>query len=588
MGPQLDAGQFLRPLDAPRPADRSDFAGTASTNRPEPGDDRFQTILNDARTTKAPRPTESSRRGDAPRAPKPVNHDDADPVAPDAAPVQEPVHPPLVDETSSDTDSADAPLDEAVGATPVASVEGKPQPVPTTADPASVIVTAPVVGQIVTEAVPAPKGDKVSEGASIPAPKEVTAAATSTKTPRPLPESVPATVVHPVSEPVVSLAEVQHEDGEPAPVSTGATSVRERSTDSPTANSTPVGLDVPAIGEFEKASVQVEPPLPAAQRPVARPVEKLENANQVKKARPVPGAKGSARVDVGSLKPADPMLTETRQKEVNQADSDGPLVEVHGSVRHRQISVRTGTGDSAAATVGRFLIETTGEGEPTTANLPPQASERAVSVTTTHSTPTRASAERPGKIDVTVTTLSQLLVGGTEGADALEAAAKALSGTQRPGNHHVTLQLDPPELGQLRLDIKMQHHEMTLRVAADTADVARLIESRLAELRDALATHGIRIDRSEVVVRPHGTDNTNSQTGQQGSSSNGTDGNGTGTDTSGATWSDEGSSGEAPDQGAWDEPPTGPIISYPEPDVVSEWEEALGGSTQEMLVDLVA
>ena len=158
---------------------------------------------------------------------------------------------------------------------------------------------------------------------------------------------------------------------------------------------------------------------------------------------------------------------------------------------------------------------TIGEGEPTTANLPPTTGEPAPSVTNTSHTPTRASADRPTTIDVTVTTLSQLLVSGTDSADALEAAAKALSGTQRPGNHHVTLQLDPPELGQLRLDIKMQHHEMTLRVAADTADVARLIESRLGELRDALATHGIRIDRSEVVVRSHGTENANPQSGQQ-------------------------------------------------------------------------
>jgi hypothetical protein len=60
MGPQLDAGQFLRPLDAPRPADRSDFAGAAS--KPEPGDDRFQTILDDARTTKAPRRLKAARR----------------------------------------------------------------------------------------------------------------------------------------------------------------------------------------------------------------------------------------------------------------------------------------------------------------------------------------------------------------------------------------------------------------------------------------------------------------------------------------------------------------------------------------------
>jgi hypothetical protein len=189
-----------------------------------------------------------------------------------------------------------------------------------------------------------------------------------------------------------------------------------------------------------------------------------------------------------------------------------------------------------------------------------------------------------------VTTLSQLLVRGTDGADALETAAKALSGTQRPGNHHVTLQLDPPELGQLRLDIKMHHHEMTLRVATDTAEVARLIESRLAELRDALATHGIRIDRSEVVVRSHGTDNANSQSWQHGGSSSTADGNTGSADTSGTAWSGEGALGEAPDQETWNDQPSSDFTPSTEAEVIapSPWEEEFEGSTQEMLVDLVA
>ena len=40
---------------------------------------------------------------------------------------------------------------------------------------------------------------------------------------------------------------------------------------------------------------------------------------------------------------------------------------------------------------------------------------------------------------------------------------------------------------------------------AESREVARLLESRLTDLRDALATHGIRIERTDVVVQSNAT-----------------------------------------------------------------------------------
>jgi flagellar hook-length control protein FliK len=104
----------------------------------------------------------------------------------------------------------------------------------------------------------------------------------------------------------------------------------------------------------------------------------------------------------------------------------------------------------------------------------------------------------------------------------LDAAAKVFSASNNGGRQQVTLQLDPPELGQLRLQIRMHQDAMTLRVDANSQAVAKLIESRLPELRDALASHGIRVERSEVVVtRSASFDNqSQSQSDQQSSSSN--------------------------------------------------------------------
>jgi len=83
----------------------------------------------------------------------------------------------------------------------------------------------------------------------------------------------------------------------------------------------------------------------------------------------------------------------------------------------------------------------------------------------------------------------------------LIGAARLLAASGNGGWWHTTLQLDPPSLGRMTLEIRMHQEAMTLRVSAEAASVGRLVESRMDELRDALAVHGIRVDRAEVVVR---------------------------------------------------------------------------------------
>lgn len=590
MGPQLDAGQFLRPLDAPRPADRSDFAGAGSANRSEPGGDRFQSIFDDARTTKAPRKAEAPRHGDPVREPASVDRkksgDAPEECGSSPAPEQASVAPPPTEAEVAlpEADGAAAQGDETV-----ASDETQCQALPPSRMPPPSPPVFSLVGATTVDVVPLPPTGDVLETVNVKVPEPAdTAVLTPQNGPPPINEAGPTVLVPPTAD----VADVPAEDSiEPEAPSAPSAPEEQTSPDKRPVEKGRLTREEPGAKGLEVAQIKADPRWHSEKSPIHRPVEiPVSDVATSKAKKPLPAANTTPQPPKGEIRWLDPANANPRNKEVDRAASEEKLTSEQRSVKHRPVTIRSGSGDSAAATVGRFLIETTGEGEPTTANLPSQASERAVSATSTNPTPTRASVERPSTIDVTVTTLSQLLVGGTDGADALEAAAKALSGTQRPGNHHVTLQLDPPELGQLRLDIRMRHQEMTLRVAADTADVARLIESRLAELRDALAVHGIRIDRSEVVVRSHGTENANSQSGQHGGSSNAADGNGTGADTSGAAWSDEGGLGEAPDQGAWDDPPPGPFISYPEPDVESEseWEEGAEGATQEMLVDLVA
>lgn len=73
----------------------------------------------------------------------------------------------------------------------------------------------------------------------------------------------------------------------------------------------------------------------------------------------------------------------------------------------------------------------------------------------------------------------------------------------RAGSRHssMTLRLDPPELGQVRIDVRMQRQELTLRIQADTAAGQEVLQGKLGDLRDALERQGIQVKEMEVEWR---------------------------------------------------------------------------------------
>lgn len=182
------------------------------------------------------------------------------------------------------------------------------------------------------------------------------------------------------------------------------------------------------------------------------------------------------------------------------AETDLP--EQLGSVRLGDVS-----GDSAAASVAKFLLN--GPGGQSSA-APVVGAGVSASGGASHAANTSASnataaasfsaalghaagAEATGAMDAAAS--------GSSGAESLDGAVRVLSASNGEGRFHVTMQLDPPELGQLRVQVRVQQHAMTLQVDAESGSVARLIESRMSELREALASHGIRVERADVVVK---------------------------------------------------------------------------------------
>lgn len=192
-----------------------------------------------------------------------------------------------------------------------------------------------------------------------------------------------------------------------------------------------------------------------------------------------------------------------------------------GEAAHRlRPSLASGHGDGPAAAVARFLVEGAGK------------VDAAFAVDVATSVAERPSVPRQAALAASGVVVGDLLAARSDSADSIENAARLLASSGSHGRHQVTMRLDPPELGQLRLAISMQQQDMTLRVEAQTQSVARLIESRLGELKEALATQGIRVDRADIVVRTPASSEANAHTqrepGQGSSGQSSSDGGGAG------------------------------------------------------------
>jgi len=69
-------------------------------------------------------------------------------------------------------------------------------------------------------------------------------------------------------------------------------------------------------------------------------------------------------------------------------------------------------------------------------------------------------------------------------------------------NSTFTIQLEPPELGRIRLHAALHDDALTVRVQVETQAARSILESRLGELRQALDRQGISMEKFEIQTRP--------------------------------------------------------------------------------------
>ena len=71
------------------------------------------------------------------------------------------------------------------------------------------------------------------------------------------------------------------------------------------------------------------------------------------------------------------------------------------------------------------------------------------------------------------------------------------------------IELEPPELGRMRIDVRVAGEEIRIGVRTESNEARDLLNERLASLRSALEQHGLRVERVEVLTDPEGLNRSN-------------------------------------------------------------------------------
>ncbi|NLX60423.1 MAG: hypothetical protein GXY74_15205 [Phycisphaerae bacterium] len=85
------------------------------------------------------------------------------------------------------------------------------------------------------------------------------------------------------------------------------------------------------------------------------------------------------------------------------------------------------------------------------------------------------------------------------------------------GGSRVNMRLDPPELGQLRIQMQIRNGEMTARFETQTETARNWVYSQLGSLRESLAGQNIRLVQASVESRHDGNEAAGGQSGGAGS-----------------------------------------------------------------------
>ena len=82
----------------------------------------------------------------------------------------------------------------------------------------------------------------------------------------------------------------------------------------------------------------------------------------------------------------------------------------------------------------------------------------------------------------------------------LDQVGKQVARSILRGQDTVSLQLRPPELGTLKLEVEMKGNTLKLGMIAENGSVKEILQSGIPQLREALVDQGVKVERLEIHV----------------------------------------------------------------------------------------
>jgi flagellar hook-length control protein FliK len=121
----------------------------------------------------------------------------------------------------------------------------------------------------------------------------------------------------------------------------------------------------------------------------------------------------------------------------------------------------------------------------------------------------------PSRLETRTTTHSALGEGTTSLSQAdrarlVQRVARAVQTAQERGGE-LKLRLSPPELGSLKLELKMQDGSLTARIETQTPEAKQILIDNLPALRERLTEQNIRVERFDVDLSNSGSQQGSSQ-----------------------------------------------------------------------------
>jgi flagellar hook-length control protein FliK len=74
------------------------------------------------------------------------------------------------------------------------------------------------------------------------------------------------------------------------------------------------------------------------------------------------------------------------------------------------------------------------------------------------------------------------------------------------GSSRIVITLEPPNLGTLNMDVRVQHDMVRMVLIADNHEVKQVLHANLDQLKTALQNQGLNIDRFNVLVHERSYD----------------------------------------------------------------------------------